>query len=170
MASLTGTLKVIFDFTNLATSDLSTLKDTLLHEIRLALTSGTSANQIDKIWHDRRTLAGGANETLDLIGSLTDAFGVTASFAKVKAILIYNRTTTTGVFLLVGGAASNAWAGGMLVDASDKAKVGPGGFLAWASPVDGYAAAAGSTDNLKIENGHGSTAAEYDIIIIGTSA
>lgn len=170
MASLAGTIRTIIDLKHVGTSDLSTLTDTALHEVKLALTAGTSADQIDTLWHDRRTLAGGANETLDLIGSLTNAFGAAASFAKVKAILIYNRTETTGVFLLVGGAASNAWAGGMLVDASDKIKIGPGGLNLWASPVDGYAAAAGSTDNLKIENGHGSTAAEYDIFIIGTSA
>ena len=167
--NIAAILKITTDLQSSSVLDLSTVKDALLHEIKTTLSTGTSANQADKVWHDRRTLGAGVSESLDLAGSLTDAFGATVTMAKIKGVLIYNRETTTGLYLQVGGAASNAWSAGMLVDATDKIKIGPSGYNAWASPIDGYAVTAGTGDILKIDN-PSAAAVTYDIIIIGTSA
>jgi hypothetical protein len=54
----------------------------------LILGTGTGANQADKLWSDTRTLAASAVEDLDLAGVLVDALGVTATFARVKGLII----------------------------------------------------------------------------------
>src|SRR5688572_29561037 len=54
----------------------------------LALTSGTGADQADKVFYAQRTITASANDDLDLAGVLTDPLGGTLTFVKVKAILI----------------------------------------------------------------------------------
>jgi hypothetical protein len=53
-----------------------------------ALATGTGSSQADKVFSDQRTLAASASEDLDLAGGISDALGVTVTFAKVKAIMI----------------------------------------------------------------------------------
>ncbi len=131
------------------------------------LANGTGANQADKIFSDTRQLAASATENLDLAGVLTDAFGATLTFTKIKALMVAAKSTNTND-VLVGGAASNqflSWVG----DASDVVKVKPGGmFLITAPDANGLAVTATSGDLLKIANSAGSTVVDYDIIVIGT--
>jgi hypothetical protein len=145
--------------------DLTTPVDALNKTFEQSLISGTGSGQADQQFHDERTLGDGANESLDLAGSLGDAFGTTLTFAKIKALVIVNKDTTRT--LSVGGAASNAWSA-WLGDATDIIKVPPGGVLAWFNP-DGVAVTAGTGDLLKIANAAGGSTI-YDIIVIGTSA
>lgn len=133
------------------------------------LASGTGADQADIAFSDRRTLTASATENLDLAGGLTDAFGATLTFARVKAIMVKASSSNTNDVVL-GGAASNAfvnWVG----DATDTVKVKPGGsFLIVAPNATGYVVTAGTGDILKVANSAGSTSVVYDIIIIGASA
>jgi hypothetical protein len=150
------------------TADLSTPKDTLNYPITDTLDSGTAIDQADKIYRSTRTLGSGANESLDLAGSLTDALGATITFAKVKLILIKNKSTTAANILTVGAAASNAFESWGATGST--IKVGPDGFVVLYNPsAAGYAVTAGTGDLLKIANG-GSSSTAYDIIIVGTSA
>src|SRR4051812_29045516 len=73
------------------------------------LATGTAVDCADVVWSDQRTLALSTAESLDLAGSLTNAFGTTLTFVKVKAIYIQNTETRAGAILAVGGAASNAF-------------------------------------------------------------
>ena len=75
--SLSGKVNVLLNLTHTKALDLDTLQDTISETRGAAFTSGTGANQADIIFHDRRTLADNANETLNLYdsGSLLDAFG-----------------------------------------------------------------------------------------------
>src|SRR5688572_14836683 len=75
--------------------DLSTPADALVHATKMILTSGTGANQADMMWHDTRTLGASASENLDLAGSLTNAFGTTQTFARIKMVLVTAASANT---------------------------------------------------------------------------
>lgn len=143
--------------------DLSTAQSPLLIDRTDVLDSGTGANQASQVWSDTRTLTTGANETLDLNGSLTDAFGVSVTFTKVKLLYIRNKGTTA---LTVGGAASNGFVS-PFGSATDVVKVPPGGELRLYAPdATGFAVVAGTADQLKIANAAGASC-DYDILIVG---
>lgn len=131
-----------------------------------SLADGTGAVDTgDLMWSDTRTLAT-TSENLDLAGSLTNAFGATVTFARVKAVLIHNKSTTVGQTVTIGGAASNQFL--LFTDASDKYTLGPNGvFLIWEPSAAGKVVTAGTGDSLKIET---SASITYDIVIIGSSA
>lgn len=133
------------------------------------LSDGTGAGSADLLFSDRRTLAASTSESLDLAGSLTDAFGATITFARVKAIYIAAASGNTNN-VLVGGAASNGfatWVG----DATDVVVVRPGGALLLAAPdATAYAVTAATGDLLKIANSGSGTSVTYDVVIIGASA
>lgn len=129
--------------------------------------SGTGTDQTDLVWSDRRTLASSANDVLDIRGGVTDTFGSSVSMAKVCALLMYNRDQTDGEDFRIGADATNGWAGAWL-DASDRNRVPAGGLFLWVDP-NGQAAAAGSSDELYVEN-NGSTSNDYDIFVSGKSA
>ena len=146
--------------------DLVTVKAPLALAKSDSLTDGTGAvDTADLMWSDTRTLAT-TSEELDLAGSLTNAFGATLTFARIKCILIHNKSTTVGQTVTVGGAASNAFP--LFADTTDKYVIGPNGqFLIWEPSAAGKAVTAGTGDKLKIET---SASITYDIVIVGSSA
>ena len=146
--------------------DLNTVRDSLAYNIAKSLATGTAANQADRSWHDTRTLTG-TSEELDLAGVLTDGFGATLTFVKIKAIVIQNKNTTAAANLAIGGAAANGFIN-WVANATDIVNIGPGGVLVLYSPVDGYGVTAATGDLLKINSG--AATISYDIAIIGTSA
>lgn len=159
--------------------DLSTPQDAINLSKSIAFAFGTGAGKGDQVFHDRRILAGGASEDLDLAGVLTNAYGATVTFAKVKAILIFNRSdetltspvahTATDAEIAVGGAAANEFQGPFQA-AGDAIGIPAGGaFLIAGNWATGWAVTAGTGDLLKIENLDGSDEACYDIVIIGES-
>jgi hypothetical protein len=164
--SLTAKIAAVAQALYTKALDLSTPTDAVTLNPSIDLPSGTGSGQADLIFHDKRTLGDGANENLDLAGSLVDSFGATLAFVKVKFILFYNLSATQT--LTIGGAASNQfinWVG----SASDKINIPPGGFFALAAPLAGFAVTAGTGDLLKVANSAGA-ACDYDVLLIGTSA
>jgi len=136
----------------------------------MSFSNGTGAGNANQHWSDTRTLADGANETLDLAGGLTDAFGDTVTFANVKALYLYNKSSDAN--LVIGGAASNAFSA-LFGDAADKMVLAPGGrLLVWATAsASGYAVTADTADQLQLaHDGSGESTLEYDIVIIGEVA
>lgn len=148
--------------------DLSTVRDPLLKEVTTTLANGAGANAANVVWHDQRTLAASGTENLDLAGSLTDALGATATFARIKALYIAAAAGNTNN-VVVGGAAANTWTG-PFADATDKVSLRPGAYLLLVAPdATGYAVTADTADQLKIANSAGSTSVTYDIILIGAA-
>lgn len=129
--------------------------------------SGTGANQADQLFSDERTLGTGANEDLDLAGSLSDAFGNTLTFARIKAVIVLAASANT-TNITVSRPASN---GVVLFDAaSDAITLAPGALFAWVDPTaTGKAVTAGTGDLLNIANSAGASGT-YTVIIIGASA
>lgn len=133
------------------------------------LANGTGANQADKLFADRRTLAASGSESLDLAGSLADNLGATVTFARVRALMIEASSSNTNN-VVVGGAASNAFVN-WVSDATDKVVIRPGGLLLLVAPgATGYAVTAATGDLLQVANSGGTTGVTYDITIIGASA
>jgi hypothetical protein len=162
---LTSNMELMLRWTHTSALDLSTVSDVAAYSVIDELASGTGLDQADRIWHDRRTLAAAA-EDLDLAGSLTNAFGVTATFAKVKGLLIKNRNTTAGHVLSIGGDAASL---ALFTAVNDIYPLGPDGvFFIWEPSAAGKAVTAGTGDLLQIDAG--ANTISYDIIVIGTSA
>lgn len=147
--------------------DLSIPSDPVDLAKRITLLTGTASGQADMSWHDRRTLTPAGTENLDLAGGLTNAFGVTQTFARIKLVLVLAdatnvnkvnviRETTNGVplFLALG----------------DGVPVHPGGLYLWAAPKDGELVTGGTGDLLTLTNAGGGTSVTFDIVIIGASA
>lgn len=168
MPTLSASLKAAITAAYQGSPDVGTLKQDLNFTAAASLANGTGANQANALWVDTRTLSASATENLDLAGVLVDAFGNTLTFTKVKAILVEAADANVND-VVIGGAASNAWAA-MFGDATDTIKVRPGGFFMLVAPnVDGLAVTAGSGDILKVANSAGSTSVTYTIVIIGVA-
>jgi len=167
--TLSGTLSIQSSVRFDSGSDVSTLVDILSAPYSATYADGTGANQANRIFRDRRTLAASTSEELDLAGGITDPYGTAITMARVKAIIIVS-AAANGDVINVGGAAANAFAS-WVGDATDKIVLRPGAcFALAATEATGYAVTAGTGDLLKIENADSGDSATYDIIIIGASA
>lgn len=165
--TLTSYLRLQYQSKHVNDLDLSDPVDSVIQTILLGFANGTGNDQCDLVWHDQRSLADGASETLDFAGSLTDVFGATVTFAKIKAILVQNTSTTQTMTL--GGGASNNWSS-WVGAAGHQVLVAPSGFFLLSGPLSGYAVTAGTADQFKIANGAAGSATTYNIWIIGSSA
>jgi hypothetical protein len=148
-------------------SDLGSLTYTLNYAYSKAMTNGTGADQANMVWTDTRTISASGTDDLDLAGVLTDAFGATITFTKIKGMIVVAASGNTND-VVVGGDASAAlvnWVG----NANDVVNVKPGGLFAAVAPNSaGYAVTATTGDILQIANSSSSTSVTYDIILIGT--
>jgi hypothetical protein len=167
--TLAATIDLVVNSQYDSALDLSRVIDNLSKKYSVVLANGTGANKASKHWHDQRTIAASGTDALDLAGSLENALGETVTFTKIKAILVAAAAGNTND-VLVGGAASNAWAA-LFGDASDVVKVKPGGVFFLSAPdANGLAVTAGTGDQLKIANSSSGTTVTYDIIIIGEAS
>ena len=167
--ALTSKLTVKLAATLTSVLDLGTVKDPLEYEKSLSLTDGTGANEGDQLWHDQRTIAASGTDSLDLAGSLSNAFGTTVALARGKTILVYAATGNTNN-VLVGGAGSNTFIN-WVSNATDVVVVRPGGlFLVHTPDATAYAVTAGSADILQVANSSSGSTVTYDVIIIGATS
>jgi hypothetical protein len=147
--------------------DLATGTVPLSVEARIPLASGTGANQADRIFHDRRTITASGTDSLDLAGVLTDAFGATITFAKLKAVVVKAAAGNTNNVNVTRPAVNGVpW----FLAAGDGIPVLPGGAFSWVAPGAGVTVTAATGDLIDIVNSGAGTSVTYDIIIIGTSA
>src|SRR5262245_42260141 len=51
-------------------------------------TSGVAAGQADMVWHDTRTIAAAGTDDIDLAGALAGLLGGTATFVKIKGLIV----------------------------------------------------------------------------------
>ena len=164
MSTLAATLSLFIDGSLTKALDLTTPKDPLAISKSQAFANGTGSNQGNEFFSDRRTLAG-TSETIDLTSDLTNAFGVTIVFAKIKAILIHNLSVVSSAVLAVSGnaVANSGWIAGT----TPIHVVPPNGWYILTSPVDGLTITNTTRDQLKIDSG--AATVSYDLIIIGNT-
>lgn len=134
----------------------------------VSLTNGTGANQANQVWADQRTIAASATDSIDLAGSLTDAFGAALTFARVKAVLVQAASTNVNNVNVTRPASNGA---PLFLAAGDGIPVRPGGLFLWVAPdVTGVAVTAGTGDLLDVVNSAAGSSVVYDIVVIGASA
>ena len=125
------------------------------------LADGTDANEADYIYHGRVSLAGDA-QVLNLYdGSLTDKFRNAQTFASVRAVLIKNRSTTTGEYILAYGGAND-------IASLGQDKIGPDSANLKTAAVDGLPVTAGNYGITLSAVASGATL-DVDVMIVGCS-
>jgi hypothetical protein len=130
------------------------------------IVSGTAAGAVDVCWSDTRTLAISAAASLDLFGVLTDAFGATVTFVKVRGIAIVSAVGNTSTLTI-----SRPAANGVLLFGAASGSLFPlsgGGTFLWLDPAVGFGVTAGTADLLTITNA-ATASATFTVGIIGTS-
>lgn len=163
--TLTSQLGVKISATGTRALGLGTADDPISADWTQNFSSGTGANQASNMFHDQRTLAASATEDLDLAGSLTNKFGVTLTFTKIKAIGIKAAAANTNS-VQVQRAASNGVP--LFMAASDGIALTPGAFALLSFPnSSGVAVTASTGDLLTITNSSSGTSVTYDIFIFG---
>lgn len=162
---VTTQIKLTFNALGELGVGLSTITDPLDRDYTQLFSPGTAANQASNLYHASRTIAASNTEDLDLNGTLTNGFGVTLSFTKIRALLIKASSNNTND-VVIGGV--NTTITSIFSDTSDKLKIKPGGVLLLTAPAAaGYALTAGSADVLTVANSSSGTSVAYDIIVLG---
>lgn len=142
------------------------------------LANGTSANQADRIWQDNaRFLASGGTFDLDLYdfgtediggGAGRDALGQTITLAEVVALLVVNKSISTGSLLVGGKGTAAAWTSPFSSN-TDKITLKPGGAKLLYAPTDPAYAVVDSTNHILKFEASGGTCT-YDVAVLGRSA
>lgn len=157
-------LKLTVDSKLLNPLDLSSPDDSLLYAFSQLFSNGTGAGQASQQWHDTRTITASATDSIDLAGALVNAFGVTVTFTKIKALLVVAKPANLNN-IQVARPASNGWP--FFLAVSDGFVLQPGAAFMWVDPA-GIAVTAATADLLSIINAAGTNSVIYDIVIVGT--
>lgn len=168
--ALTSELDLTLTATLTSALDLATGSAPFGLARRIQLASGTAAGQADRCFADTRTLAASGTESLDLAGSLTDAYGATITFAKLKLVLVVAAAGNTNDVQVTRPASNGV---PLFIAAGDGIALKPGGIFLWAAgqaDAAGFTVTAGTGDLLTITNSAGTTGVDYSIIVLGTSA
>ncbi len=165
--TFSGALKLSVAGTLNKDIDIGSLTHNINYAESYIFTNGTSANQANMMFVDTRTVALSSSESLDLAGGLTDAFGATITFTRIKGILIKASSSNTNNVVL-GGDVTNTfltWVGAE----TDSVVIRPGGMFCLMAPdATAYAVTASTGDLLQVTNSSSGTGVTYDIIIFGT--
>jgi hypothetical protein len=168
-------MPVISDFSLTASvaqtkaNDFTLTADPLAKIWSTHLESGTGAGQADKAFHDQRTLTASATEDLDLAGTLTDVYGATITFVRIKGLFVVASASNTNNVVI--GAGTNPWA--TLFTATGTVTLKPGaacGFFAGSGDAIGWPVTAATGDILKVANSGAGTSVTYDVVVVGCSA
>jgi hypothetical protein len=129
-----------------------------------AFADGGGAGQASVLYTASRTLASGANESLDLNGTaLLDSFGTALALTKIMGILIQARDANT-TNLTIANVANGV---STIFGTTYSLVLQPGEFLAKVTNSNaGYVVTPTTADLLNIANAAGA-AATYDIVLIG---
>lgn len=149
--------------------DLSTPSSLVKIAQQITFLQGAGAGQADMIWHDRRTIAASATDSLDLAGTaLQNPFGANLTFARLKMIFVRAAAANTNNVNVVRPASNGVpWA----LAAGDGFAVKPGGLFLWHDPsAAGAVVTAGTGDLIDIVNSAGGTSVEYDVVLVGAAS
>lgn len=130
------------------------------------LGNGTGGDQARRAFQDIRTLAASTTDSLDLTGSLRDAFGLLITFTSLKCIVVKHKTVGADDVMHVGGGPDAV--GGFVSNVSDRVTIRPGGKFIWWGPKAGALVTDNTADKLRIVN-NATSAIEYEILLLGTT-
>lgn len=149
-------------------ADLEIASSKITEALAFAFSDGAGIDQANLVWKDVRTLAASANEDIDLSGSLTDIYGESVIFARIRAILVAAPRANVNNVNVTRPDSNGA---PIFLAAGDGLEVRPGGCFLWVSPdATGTAITAGTGDLINIANSAGSSAVDYTIIVLGADS
>lgn len=123
--------------------------------------NGTGSSQANTIWSD--TVAVTTSPTsYDLTSGMTDRYGTALTFATIKEIFVYNRSTTGSDYVRMGGNVNSSLSP---FTTGDYIVVYGGGSFHWRSPITGFTVVNSTNDALTLL---GSTSLNVDLILVGT--
>lgn len=168
---LQSTTKININLSGTNPLDLSTPQDPFSLVSSKSMANGTGSGKNNQSFHDNRSLATGVSEELDLSGGLTDAFGVSILFTKIKGIFVRNNSPKAdGNTLLVGGSVANGFID-IFDNATDKLRVRAQTRVLIETDDVGYAVTAATADLLQFEHdadgANPLNALTYDIVLWG---
>lgn len=147
--------------------------------LSLTLANGAGAGAANQIYCSiGRTLAGGANEVLNLT-TIVNPYGTACAFAKIKAMLFFlqpSGASTAATSILIGGHATQPFINWVVTaDAITtsqpqiRIRNSPTGgmFVLTGCDATGYAVTATTGDKLTITNEDGVNTATYTVVLIG---
>lgn len=161
--ALTGTLTVTLEALQKVAESLSTPQDKPSITRVESYADGTDDEQINLLYHDRVTV-NNAVVSRDLFGGGLAAELVDSpdlNFAKIRAIMLYNRSSVSGEYVKVFGGALG------IADFGEET-LHPGGTIIKSAPVDGFAVTAGS-DVVQLDTTESGANVDVDMIILGTT-
>lgn len=170
MAVVTGLSQINVGFNQTVTTGLVKTQ-TLSAAIAITsnYTNGTGAGQIDLLYAKQLTFVASTPQTLDLT-AIADLSGATVNMARVREVLLQVVTTTVDFDIVLGAAASNAWAA--LWGATGTQEVFAGSCFHFSDPntvgSGKGAVTSGTSKNLKLDPG--SNVVVANLIIAGCSA
>lgn len=157
-------------YTHTNADNISTPTDQKEYQYTLEFANGSGDSQAQDMWRSQRTVLANDYDSIDFAGSLTDVFGNTLTFTKIKQILIVSTSTTDGDDIEVGG--QHTATGGNLMSelfsgqTDSSIRVKAGGIFLIACPYTGYTVTGGSADVLLVKN-VGTNSVTYEIIVKG---
>jgi hypothetical protein len=165
LSDLSGSIRVSASAIATKVGDLSTANENLAYSSITSLVFGSATTLVDQIFTDTRTIATSTTDSIDLVGGLTNKFGVTINFAKIKAVIVVNKSTDATCILTIGNSTAVLWRG-----AAAHTETLVIGATSYHANLTGWAVVGGASDILDIVNASATAVASYDIIVIGTSA
>ena len=126
-----------------------------------SITVGSAASQADGEYVADRSVTSGTPDVINLT-TLTFLDGTAITAARVVAIIIVSRSTTSGQTLTHGGGTNPLYA-------TNTQPIGPSGISLWYSPIDGGTTiVSGTNSNLQVTASTGTVS--YSIRILTRSA
>lgn len=148
--------------------DLSDPVDVVSTLNAITISNGAGANACNQLYHSEGSIAAGGNTTIDLAGSLTNQFGTTITFARIKLLYLKNISSTAGTTIRARSGASNGW---NTAFAATGPIINKDGFLLlYAADATGYTVTAATGDIFRIDNNDGANAAAYELVIGGATS
>lgn len=168
MSLSTPILRMLISSTLTGTAGLATASVPIVEQVDRPLTTGTGANQADKIYSVEATLAASATHDRDLAGSLTDALGAALTFVRIKVVYVKADSANTNSVQVTRPAANGV---PLFMAAGDGIALRPGAAFMWmCADATGVAVTAGTGDLLTFTNSAAGTGVTYRLVIIGASA
>jgi hypothetical protein len=180
--SLSATFKasVFYDFANTDTLGITT-DDQNTDSYSLSTSNGTGANgTADLKYSAKYTINGNQSQDIDLAGNLTDRFGATITFARIKCLHVRvlgtaDDSASTGGPVDVGGGTAGAQFVNWISVNTAKVRVGgsagrKGCLHLSCDDATAYAVTATTGDILRLTNVHATNAVKVAVVLIGSSA
>jgi hypothetical protein len=167
--AVTATLTQVLNLQHTAEDSVSVVTDQVVSgsnsfpTMTQALTDGTAAGQINKVYRLYGTLTASSSTTIDLSGSLTNFHGDAVVFTGVKLLCLAIVSPDGTKKLQIGNAASNSFQGPLTASATIDVFYDVV-LKNWSAA--GWAVTNSSTDNLKINN-PGAGSVSYCLVVGG---